>query len=35
MAIFLLYEKFMNFHIFGAIAMVLGIYLLSKKISLS
>jgi drug/metabolite transporter (DMT)-like permease len=35
MAIFLLNEKFMNFHIFGAIAIVLGIYLSSKKISLS
>jgi drug/metabolite transporter (DMT)-like permease len=31
MAIFLLNEKFMNFHIFGAIAIVLGIYLSSKK----
>jgi drug/metabolite transporter (DMT)-like permease len=27
MAIFLLNEKFMNFHIFGAIAIILGIYL--------
>jgi drug/metabolite transporter (DMT)-like permease len=35
MAIFLLNEKFMNFHIFGAIAIVLGIYLSSKKTSLS
>jgi drug/metabolite transporter (DMT)-like permease len=35
MAIFLLNERFMNFHIFGAIAIVLGIYLSSKKISLS
>ena len=35
MAIFLLNEKFMNFHIFGAITIVLGIYLSSKKISLS
>ena len=34
MAIFLLNEKFMNFHIFGAIAIVLGIYLSSKKTSL-
>ncbi len=34
MAIFLLNEKFMNFHIFGAIAIILGIYLSSKKISL-
>jgi drug/metabolite transporter (DMT)-like permease len=33
MAIFLLNEKFMNFHIFGAIAIVLGIYLSSKKTS--
>jgi drug/metabolite transporter (DMT)-like permease len=33
MAIFLLNEKFMNFHIFGAIAIILGIYLSSKKIS--
>ena len=31
MAIFLLNEKFMNFHIFGAIAIILGIYLSSKK----
>jgi drug/metabolite transporter (DMT)-like permease len=31
MAIFLLKEKFMNFHVFGAIAIVLGIYLSSKK----
>ena len=35
MAIFLLNEKFMNFHIFGAIAIILGIYLSSKKTSLS
>ena len=35
MAIFLLNEKFMNFHIFGAITIFLGIYLSSKKISLS
>ena len=35
MAIFLLNEKFMNFHIFGAIAIILGIYLSSKKSSLS
>ena len=35
MAIFLLNEKFMNFHIFGAIAIVLGIYLSSKKTLLS
>jgi len=35
MAIFLLNEKFMNFHIFGAIAIVLGIYLSSKKKSTS
>ena len=35
MAIFLLNEKFLNFHIFGAIAIVLGIYLSSKKTSLS
>ncbi len=35
MAIFLLNEKFMNFHIFGAIAIVLGIYLSSKKTPLS
>ena len=35
MAIFLLNEKFMNFHIFGAITIVLGIYLSSKKTSLS
>jgi drug/metabolite transporter (DMT)-like permease len=35
MAIFLLNERFMNFHIFGAIAIVLGIYLSSKKTSLS
>lgn len=34
MAIFLLNEKFMNFHIFGAIAIILGIYLSSKKTSL-
>jgi drug/metabolite transporter (DMT)-like permease len=34
MAIFLLNEKFMNFHIFGAIAIVFGIYLSSKKTSL-
>ena len=33
MAIFLLNEKFMNFHIFGAIAIILGIYLSSKKTS--
>jgi drug/metabolite transporter (DMT)-like permease len=33
MAIFLLNERFMNFHIFGAIAIFLGIYLSSKKIS--
>jgi drug/metabolite transporter (DMT)-like permease len=31
MAIFLLNEKLMNFHIFGAIAIILGIYLSSKK----
>jgi drug/metabolite transporter (DMT)-like permease len=31
MAIFLLNEKLMSFHIFGAIAIVLGIYLSSKK----
>jgi drug/metabolite transporter (DMT)-like permease len=35
MAIFLLNEKFMNFHIFGAIAIILGIYLSSRKKSLS
>ena len=35
MAIFLLNEKFMNFHVFGAIAIILGIYLSSKKTSLS
>jgi drug/metabolite transporter (DMT)-like permease len=35
MAIFLLNEKFMNFHIFGAIAIILGIYLSSKKTPLS
>jgi drug/metabolite transporter (DMT)-like permease len=35
MAIFLLNEKFMNFHIFGSIAIILGIYISSKKISLS
>jgi drug/metabolite transporter (DMT)-like permease len=35
MAIFLLNEKFMNFHIYGAIAIILGIYLSSKKTSLS
>lgn len=35
MAIFLLNEKFMNYHIFGAIAIMLGIYLSSKKTSLS
>jgi drug/metabolite transporter (DMT)-like permease len=35
MAIFLLNEKFMNFHIFGAIPIILGIYLSSKKPSLS
>jgi drug/metabolite transporter (DMT)-like permease len=35
MAIFLLNEELMNFHIFGAIAIILGIYLSSKKISLS
>ena len=35
MAIFLLNEKLMNFHIFGAIAIILGIYLSSKKTSLS
>jgi drug/metabolite transporter (DMT)-like permease len=35
MAIFLLNEKLMNFHIFGAIAIILGIYLSSKKKSLS
>ena len=35
MAILLLNEKFMNFHIFGAIAIILGIYLSSKKTSLS
>jgi drug/metabolite transporter (DMT)-like permease len=35
MAIFLLNEKFMNFHIFGAIPIILGIYLSSKKTSLS
>ena len=35
MAIFLLNENFMNFHIFGAITIFLGIYLSSKKISLS
>ena len=34
MAIFLLNEKFMNFRIFGAITIVLGIYLSSKKTSL-
>ena len=34
MAIFLLNEKLMNFHIFGALAIVLGIYLSSKKTSL-
>jgi drug/metabolite transporter (DMT)-like permease len=32
MAIFLLNEKLMNFHIFGAISIILGIYLSSKKI---
>jgi drug/metabolite transporter (DMT)-like permease len=31
MAIFLLNEKLMNFHIFGALAIILGIYLSSKK----
>jgi drug/metabolite transporter (DMT)-like permease len=35
MAIFLLNEKLMNFHIFGAIAIILGIYLSSKKTLLS
>jgi drug/metabolite transporter (DMT)-like permease len=35
MAIFLLNENFMNFHIFGTIAIILGIYLSSKKTSLS
>ena len=35
MAIFLLNERFMNFHIFGTIAIVLGIYLSSKKTSLA
>ncbi|MFN5027238.1 MAG: DMT family transporter, partial [Candidatus Fonsibacter sp.] len=35
MAIFLLNERLMNFHIFGAITIVLGIYLSSKKTSLS
>ncbi len=35
MAIFLLNEKFMNFHILGATAIILGIYLSSKKTSLS
>jgi drug/metabolite transporter (DMT)-like permease len=31
MAIFLLNEKFMNFHIFGTIVIILGIFLSSKK----
>jgi drug/metabolite transporter (DMT)-like permease len=35
MAIFLLNEKFMNFHFIGAIAIILGIFLSSKKTSLS
>jgi drug/metabolite transporter (DMT)-like permease len=35
MAIFILNEKFMNFHIFGAIAIILGIYLSSKKTPIS
>jgi hypothetical protein len=31
MAIFLLNEKLMNFHIIGAIIIITGIYLSSKK----
>jgi len=31
MAIFLLNEKLMNFHIIGAIIIFIGIYLSSKK----
>jgi drug/metabolite transporter (DMT)-like permease len=31
MAIFLLNEKLMNFHIIGAIIIIIGIYLSSKK----
>jgi drug/metabolite transporter (DMT)-like permease len=33
MAIFLLNEKLMNFHIIGAIIIIIGIYLSSKKTS--
>jgi drug/metabolite transporter (DMT)-like permease len=35
MAIFLLNEKLMIFHILGAIVIILGIYLSSKKKSFS
>jgi drug/metabolite transporter (DMT)-like permease len=35
MAIFLFNEKFMNFHIFGTIVIILGIFFSSKKTSLS
>jgi drug/metabolite transporter (DMT)-like permease len=35
MAIFLFNEKFMNFHIFGTIVIISGIFLSSKKTSLS
>jgi drug/metabolite transporter (DMT)-like permease len=31
MAIFLLNEKLMNFHVIGAIVIFIGIYLSSKK----